>query len=120
MKLLTDENVGLEVVKFLRQADHDVASAIEEFKGYDDISILAKAVKEDRILVTSDTDFGELIYHQNFPHKGIILLRLDDETNPNKIKVLSNLLKTHKNELKNNFVVATETRIRIRHPYLSA
>ncbi|MCH7640990.1 hypothetical protein IID22_02245 [Patescibacteria group bacterium] len=40
--------------------------------------------------------------------------RLADETKVNKIKVLSSLLKTYKGKLKNNFVVVTESKIRIR------
>lgn len=118
MKFLTDENISLEVVKFLRSLDHDVMSPIEEFPSADDLFVLRTAVVDNRILITSDTDFGELVYHQKLSHKGVILLRLDDETNPNKIKILSNLLKRYKNKLTNNFVVATETKVRIRPPYL--
>lgn len=114
MKFLTDENISLEVVKFLRSLDHDVISVIEEFPSADDLFVLRTAVNNNRILITSDTDFGELVYHQKLPHKGVTLLRLDDETNPNKIKILSNLLKRYKNKLSNNFVVATETKVRIR------
>ena len=43
--------------------------------------------------MTSDTDFGELVYRVGQHHAGIILLRLDDERNANKIRVLRKLLK---------------------------
>lgn len=114
MKLATDENISLEVVQFLRAAGHNVVSVIEELPGASDLTVLQKAAHEYRILITSDTDFGELIYNQKLSHKGIILLRLENETNPNKIKALSGLLKTYKAKLKNKFVVVTETKIRIR------
>jgi hypothetical protein len=58
----------------------------------------------------------ENIYNQQLPHKGIVLLRLIDETNANKIKVISGLLKTYKDQLKNKFAVVTEAKIRIRTP----
>lgn len=114
MKFLTDENISLEVVRFLRSLDHNVISIIEEFPSTDDLFVLEKAASSKRILITSDTDFGELVYHQKLHHKGIVLLRLVDERNENKIKILSNLLKTRKNDLKNNFTVVTETKVRIR------
>lgn len=116
MKLLTDENIGLAVVRFLRSLDHDTISVIEEFPKADDIHVLEKAMQDGRIIITSDTDFGELIYRRKLPHKGVVLLRLDDETNENKIKILSNLLRSFRTKLRNNFTVATETKVRIRSP----
>lgn len=114
MKLITDENIGLEVVNFLREAGHDVISIIENHRGSADEIVLKKAVNEDRVLITSDTDFGELIYHQKLAHHGVILLRLIDQTNSNKIKVLTDLFKNYAHKLKNKFTVATETKARIR------
>lgn len=114
MKLLADENVGLEVVNNLRKNSHDVVSAIEEFPSEADIALLKKAFRQNRVLITSDKDFGELIYKQRLPHKGVILLRLVDETNKNKIRVLSNLFRKYTDELKGNFVVVTDALIRIR------
>lgn len=114
MKFLADENISLEIVRFLRALDHNVISVIEEFPNADDLFVLEKAANSKHILITSDTDFGELVYHQKLPHKGVVLLRLVDERNENKIKILSSLLKTRKNELANNFTVVTETKVRIR------
>lgn len=114
MKLITDENIGLEIVEFLRKNGHEVISVIEDLRGSGDDIVLKKAVAQDRILITSDTDFGELIYHQKLAHHGVILLRLIDQTNSNKIKVLTNLFKNYSKKLKNKFTVATETKIRVR------
>lgn len=114
MKLLADENIGLEVVNYLRKSGHDVVSATEEFPSMTDSVLLKKAFQQGRILITSDKDFGELVYKNILPHKGVILLRLVDETNSNKIRVLSGLFRKYRTELKGNFVVATETLVRIR------
>lgn len=78
-----------------------------------DDSILKKANTEKRILITNDKDFGELIFRKQKIHKGVILLRLKDEQTVNKISVLKRLLKHYKNRLINNFIVVTETTIRI-------
>lgn len=114
MKVLADENIGLEVVEFLRDKNHDVVSIIEDYPSSPDTFVLKKALDEGRILITSDKDFGELVYREKLPHKGIVLLRLIDERNPAKIKVLSQLLKNYEKRLKDNFVVVTETKVRIR------
>ena len=81
MKFLLDENVGKLVAEFLRKKGYDVKSAIEEFRGYPDEKILKIASKENRILVTLDQDFGRMICQSKPPHKGVILLRLKNESN---------------------------------------
>lgn len=114
MKFLADENIPLAVVTFLRKQGHDVASITQVSPGSTDASVLLKAEEEHRILVTSDTDFGELVYHVGKQHAGVILLRLDDERSTNKIRVLRKLLKMHAADLSDAFVVVTETTVRIR------
>lgn len=114
MKFLADENIGLAVVAFLRKQGHDIPSITEFSPGVSDATVLLKAADEHRILVTSDTDFGELVYRIGQQHAGVILLRLDDERNANKIRVLRKLLKQHAEDLPNAFVVVTDTTVRIR------
>ena len=41
-----------------------------------DEEVLSIALREDRILITNDRDFGELIFRQRLPHSGVILFRL--------------------------------------------
>ena len=97
----------------LRSQGHNISSVYEENQGADDDSILKKANTEKRILITNDKDFGELIFRKQKIHKGVILLRLKDERTVNKISVLKRLLKYYRNRLVNNFIVVTETTIRI-------
>ena len=73
------------------------------------------ATATDRILITNDKDFGEMIFREGKPHKGVILLRLDDESASNKIRVLGLLFAQHFDQLAGNFVVATESTVRIVH-----
>ena len=71
------------------------------------------AFDTDRVLITADKDFGELIFREGRPHKGIILLRLGDERPSNKIDVLRRLLQQYSSQLPGNFVVATDSTVRI-------
>ncbi|MFQ6115804.1 MAG: DUF5615 family PIN-like protein, partial [bacterium] len=53
--------------RWLRQLQHDVLSIYEEARGLDDDGVLQKAVADDRILITNDKDFGELIFREGKP-----------------------------------------------------
>jgi len=62
----------------LRRLGHDVISIQEIFPSLDDPPILDIAGNENRILITNDKDFGELIYRSRLPHAGVLLFRLQE------------------------------------------
>jgi len=77
MNYLMDENIPREIIDKLRLSGHDAVSVKEVMKGYDDKFILDSASIENRIIITQDKDFGELIYRDNaIKPAGIILIRL--------------------------------------------
>jgi len=59
----------------LRTAGHDVAAIAEDLPGTTDDPVLDRAVRERRVLITEDTDFGELVYACFHESRGVILLR---------------------------------------------
>jgi predicted nuclease of predicted toxin-antitoxin system len=113
MKFIVDECVGPSVARWLQEKDYDIVSVFDTMRGATDHMILQKAFNEKRILITSDKDFGDMIFKQKNNHCGVILLRLLDETIIAKISALEWLLKNYVNSLANNFVVVTEKTIRI-------
>jgi predicted nuclease of predicted toxin-antitoxin system len=113
MRFLVDECTGPAVAQWLHQQNHDVISVFDEIKGADDQEVIQKACEQNRILITNDKDFGELVYRDKKPHKGVILLRLEDERAANKIAVLRHLLEKYEKSLSGHFIVVTETTIRI-------
>jgi predicted nuclease of predicted toxin-antitoxin system len=113
MRFLVDECTGPSVAKWLRDQHHDVFSVYEGACGAEDEVLLQRACAEDRIVVTNDKDFGEKVFRDKLAHKGIILLRLDDERPPNKIAVLGKVLQGYADQLVGRFVVATEKVVRI-------
>lgn len=74
----------------------------------DDEAVIAKAFAENWILIPNDKDFGEKVYREQCPHKGIVLLRLEDERVESKIGALRRLLEGYAEQLPNQFVVVTE------------
>jgi len=110
MRLLVDECTGPAVAQWLRQQNHEVFSVYEDARGADDDSIIERAQREHWILITNDKDFGEKVYRERRPHRGVVFLRLDDERAASKIETLRLLLERYATRLPDQFVVVTETR----------
>ena len=64
MDLVADENVDAPIVAALRGADHRVIYARELHPGIDDARVLEMANSHGALLLTSDKDFGELVFRQ--------------------------------------------------------
>ncbi len=116
MRFLVDESTGPAVAGWLREQGHEVYSVYDDARGMDDDEVIRKAVDEDWILITNDKDFGEKVYREQHRHKGIVLLRLEDERAASKIETIRRLLDGYAERLPNSFVVATETRVRFARP----
>ncbi len=114
MKFLTDESVDFPVIQFLRQQGFDVRAVSEEFPSKDDGFVLEAASKDDRVLITSDKDFGELVYRLKQLSKGVILLRVEELYPVEKAELLMNVIRDKKDELLNAFTVIRKNLIRIR------
>jgi len=112
MRFLVDECTGPAVAEWLPGQKHEVFSVYDEARGLDDDAIIQKAYTEKWILITNDKDFGEKIYREGYPHRGVILLRLDDERPAAKIRVLQRLLQGYGDQLSDQFVAVTETKVR--------
>jgi predicted nuclease of predicted toxin-antitoxin system len=77
MHLLANENLPRQAVRALREAGHDVQWIHEDSPGVDDQTVLARAQRENRILITFDKDFGELAFRSGLNIRcGVILFRL--------------------------------------------
>ena len=115
MRFLVDESTGPMVAEWLRKNGHDVFSVFNESRGMPDADIIQKAFIDNRILVTNDKDFGEKVFRERQPHRGVILLRLEDERSIVKIEIIGRLLANYAKNLSGNFVVVTENSVRFAH-----
>ena len=80
MKIVVDVGVGKAVERWLASQSLDVAAVRDLDPGMADIAILALAAAEQRLVITMDKDFGELIVRSGQLHAGVLLLRLADAT----------------------------------------
>lgn len=111
MRFLIDECTGKKLAKLLEKESHDVLFAGDVMPSASDDEVIRKAEEDNRILITDDKDFGELVFRLGKPTKGVILLR----TGVNPEKRLKTLVKLFKNyEIEEKFVVLKEVTVRIR------
>ena len=74
--LLADENISPEVIRELRAQGRDICSVHDEgLTGAIDLTILQRAHKQGRVVLTHDSDFGTLAIHGGQPYVGIVYLR---------------------------------------------
>lgn len=118
MRFLTDRCVGHRLAEWLRRNGHDVIEAQTLGPDPGDRALLERARLEERILVTLDKDFGELIYLRQIPHSGLILL--PDVRVPQRIETVRAVIEDHLEALREHAVVTVRGgRIRISRPPLS-
>jgi predicted nuclease of predicted toxin-antitoxin system len=79
MKFLVDEGCDPTFVSLLRELGHDVVWVAEAAPSTSDTEILAWGLREQRIIVHHDLDFGELIFRDGLPTYGVILVRIADQ-----------------------------------------
>ena len=113
MRFIVDECTGSTVAEFLKDESHIVISIYDECRGASDDFILQKCFKESYILITSDKDFGEMVFRRNLKHCGIVLIRCEPNNFFTRIEVLKKLLENFPHYLENNFVVVTNNKVRI-------
>ena|SRR5947209_2245097 len=114
MRFLLDENVDSRLLSFLIKRGHDAVFLTEGYTyGLTDHHVLRIAEQENRILLTNDKDFGELIVRRHLSHTGVLLFRLKDETLANVQTRLQQVLTEYTDQLQ-HFIVVTQKRIRVR------
>ena len=114
MRFFIDRCAGRRLADWLRDAGHDIVEARLLGPDPGDKVLLELAEADDRILITIDTDFGELIYLNDVPHAGLI--RLPDVPAEQRIALMSELIERHRQALEARAIVTIRGgRIRISH-----
>ncbi len=76
MKLLANENFPLSSVNILKESGFDIKAIGVECSGVFDEEVIDFANKEERTVLTFDSDYGELIFKKGLkPKNGVIYLR---------------------------------------------
>ena len=73
MRFLVDECFPRRMVVALRQSGHDVTWARKICAGDEDLEVLARATRENRIVITEARDYGDLTVRDHHPAIGIVI-----------------------------------------------
>ena len=114
MKVLIDVSAGQVVAETVRALGHDVRAVRDVDPRMADVDILAWAVRESRLVVTMDKDFGELVYRSGEPHAGVLLLRLEAMRTTERVQIVTDIFSNHAADLAGHFSVYQNGRLRIR------
>src|ERR1022692_4368954 len=114
MRFLADENFPRPALEALLKAGWDVVSIAEECPGVPDEDVAALCAAQERILLTFDKDFGELVFYRGLPagsgvvphHAGV----------PEEAAEVTVALVQSQPDLAGWFCVVTRDRIRMRPP----
>ena len=112
MKFLVDRCAGRRLAAWLEEQGHDVVGAWTWEPDPGDHALLEHARDDDRILVTIDTDFGNLVFAQGLGHSG--LLRLPDVPALRRIELARQVIEDFGKDLSNGAIVTVKGgRIRV-------
>ena len=116
MKFLADMGISNSTVKFLEQTGHDAIHIRDAgMKCSLATEIIAKAKKEDRIVLTCDLDFGDILAASGDSNPSVIIFRLENETPINVNKRLAQVLQESSRALEAGAIVLVEeARHRVR------
>ena len=88
-----DRCAGRRLAERLRDSGHDVLDTRNLGPDPGDTALLERAALGNRVLITVDKDFGELIYLHGTPHAGLV--RLPDVRMPQRIALIEEIINHH-------------------------
>jgi predicted nuclease of predicted toxin-antitoxin system len=107
VRLLLDEGLPLRLATFFEGEGHDVAVCGRDHpQALDDRDSPAIAFADQRIVLTNDKDFGDLVFRDRRPLPGVILFRLGYVPIDVRITYLQQALIDHAHELDQFIVVS--------------
>jgi predicted nuclease of predicted toxin-antitoxin system len=106
MKFLANENFPLPSAVLLRKIGLDVRHIAEDCPSVKDSAVMKIARDEDRIIITFDRDYGELVFRRMLPPPpGIIYLRFKPYYPAEPGEVIANLISTAQISFSGKFTV---------------
>lgn len=116
--LVADESVDHNIIEYLRSLSIKIISIQESYPSITDSSVLQIANQHNALLLTEDKDFGEMVFKKQDKHPGILLLRSEGMTLPEKCSGVKTALFSHYQELLHTFSVLKNHKLRIQKKLL--
>lgn len=112
---LANENISRTTVDILRKEGHDVRWISESFPSIKDEVVLSLARLENRIIITFDSDYGELIYGRKMKAPlGVIYLRLNSNDPAEPARLILRYLSISTDIFNTKFSILTKNGVRYK------
>ena len=114
MKFLADAHISREMIAMLRRLGHAVRGPETIPPRLPDLDVLRGAAAEGRVVLTADTDFGELVFLHAIPAPGVVLLRLPQADEADRVAWVERLWPEVMAHLPGRFVTVSHAGVRQR------
>jgi predicted nuclease of predicted toxin-antitoxin system len=116
MRFLADACVAVRVAAWLREQGHDAVHVRElGLQHLADPEVFALAAREQRVVLTFDLDFGEIVALSGRRGSGVVVMRLRDTTTRHVVARLQDVLAAVSDALAAGAIVVVEkSRHRVR------
>ena len=109
MRFLADMGISLRVAKWLREQGHDVLHLCDErLQRLADSDIFAKAERENRLILTFDLDFAEILALSGNQTVSTIIFRLKNTRTSFVIERLAQVLHTSSKALQQGAIIIVQ------------
>jgi predicted nuclease of predicted toxin-antitoxin system len=114
MKFLADANISQEMIRMIRGLGHDCADASIIPPRMMDVDVLKMAAADDRVVVSADKDFGELVFVHGIPSPGVVLIRVRLATESDRVERVRSVWPAVVSRLPGSFLTITAKGLRAR------
>lgn len=115
LRFLADESCDFAVIRSLRDNDYDVLTISEFMLRSLDRDVIARAYREDRILLTEDKGFGWLVFASHSASAGVILIPFPGDARATMMQSVLQVVEQRGRELREAFVVIQPGQVRFSH-----
>jgi len=114
VRWLIDECVDAALAALLSESGHDVVYMPDVAPRAADPEVMHRADRENRLLLTEDKDFGDLVFRQARRVPGLVLVRIDPSRRLRKGPRLLAAIDRFGDSLFGRYTVIEDTRFRSR------
>lgn len=97
----------------MRGAGHDVVAIRDTMPGAADEAVIKRSLRESRILLTEDKDFGRLVFASAADPPGVVFIRFPATAREAMAQTIVKFVATHAHKMPGRFIVVQPGRIRL-------
>lgn len=113
MRFLADESCDFAIVGALRAAGYDVTAVAEQAPSIADRQVIEMARTDNRVVLTEDKDFGQLVFSALAGSSGVILVRYPTTARSDMAATVVRVAQTMEARLQGVFVTLSPGRVRV-------